>query len=186
MKAGWSHGFRVLGILAMAAAAGGCGKKETASSTQASNPAAPSPAPEIADPGMVLDRMVLGDQTIEVNHSKFDMGHPEQLFDGDANTFARTQKANPAILEFTFPKARPVKGLEVTVGSMELGLVARVTTAAGDEKVFSKQYSGAGVPPNPKVQLDFGSSVPTSKIHLEVKNLEGGDGHIHIREITFK
>ena len=185
MKLGSSHGLWVFGVLAMAAAAGGCGKSEktAASSAQASNPAAPAAAPEMPDPGMVTDRTGLGDQSIEINHSKFDMGHAEDLFDGNAKTFARTQKANPAILEFTFPKARPIKGLEVTVGSMDLALVARVTTARG-EKVFSKEY--VGLPPDPKVQLDFGSSISTSKIHLEVKSLTGGDGRIHIREIAFK
>jgi hypothetical protein len=181
----------IYALLSVAVLAAGCSKKEQAGGEPAAAPAsstASEGAPAAAAPGpggLVSEDAQLDGRTVKVDHSKFDIGQPQNLFDNDPKTLARTEKANPAIIEITFDPPKVIKSVSVTTGSMDIGLTARVTPDSGAEKVVNKEYRD--LPADPTVDLEIDKAgVKAKKIAFEIKNLNGGDGHIHIRDIKFK
>ena len=179
----------IYALLSVAVLAAGCSKKEQAGGEPAAAPAsspAAGEAPAAPGPGgLVSENAQLDGQTVKVDHSKFDAGQPQDLFDNNPKTLARTEKANPAIIEITFDPPKVIKSVSITTGSMDIGLTARVTPDSGAEKVVNKDYRD--LPADPTVDLEIDKAgVKTKKIAFEIKNLNGGDGHIHIRDIKFK
>lgn len=190
MKLVPSRGLFVCACLSLSLAAG-CRKQEQAQTPAAapgtSGAAAPTsaaqPAPgPTADSDLVVDKVLVDRQTIEVAHSKFDGGRSEDLFDTDTSTLARTENANPATVELRYPAPRTVKTVTVTTGSMDVGLTVTVTPEQGQPKVFSKEYRQLPNDPTVTLALDPGG-ISAKKIRVEIKNLNGGDGHIHIRTL---
>jgi hypothetical protein len=171
-------------LLGLALAAGGCSKgKHAAGKTESSEvfySAVPFGGGEI-----VHEKVRVGGEMVEIAHSKFDMGPPENMFDNDPQTLARTERANPAVVDLVFPTPRAMKGISVTTASMDIGLTAKVTNVGhAEQKIYSKEFRS--LPPDPTVQLDFDAgSGPVQKLHIEIMRLGGSDGHIHIREIHF-
>jgi len=143
--------------------------------------ARPTPA-ATADSDLVVDRLVLDKQSVEVAHSKFDGGRSEDLFDTDTNTLARTDNANPATVELRYSTPRLVRSVTTTTGSMDVGLVVTVTPEQGEPKTVSKEWRH--LPNDPTVTLDIDpKGILAKKVRVEIKNLNGGDGHIHIRTL---
>jgi hypothetical protein len=143
--------------------------------------APPTPGPT-ADSALVVDRLTVDNQAIEVAHSKFDGGRSEDLFDTDTNTLARTESANPATVELRFGTPRSVRSVTTTTGSMDVGLTVTVTPDQGEPKVFSKEWRQ--LPNDPTVTLDLDPrGIVAKKVRVDIKNLNGGDGHIHIRTL---
>jgi hypothetical protein len=132
----------------------------------------------------VTERVNLDGQSVVVKHSELDLGQVRDLFDGDKNSFARTARATTAVFDFTWPSARPVSGVNVTTATMDVGLKVSLYSSGLRPVVFSKEYRN--LPPDPTVSLDFQGSHPVRRIRFEITNLNGGDGHIHVREIQFK
>lgn len=172
--------FAALGV---ALAAGGCSKKEQA--RKAEGPASFWSATPFGGGEIVHEKVMVGGQMVEIRHSKFDGGSPENMFDNDPGSLVRTERANPAVIELDFPAPRAMNGISVTTGSMDLGLKAQVTGAgSADLKIYSKEFRS--LPPDPTVQIDFDARTgPVQKLRIEVTRLDGSDGHIHIREIHF-
>jgi hypothetical protein len=166
-----------------------CKKKETAGAagaTSTSSAAAAAPIPSVPGPTpdseLVVDKLVVDRQTVEVAHSKFDGGRSEDLFDDDPHTLARTEFANPATVELRYATPKLVKQLTVTTGSMDIGLTATVTPEQGQPKVVSKEFRQ--LPNDPTVNLELDSKgILAKKVRVEIKNLNIGDGHIHIRTL---
>jgi hypothetical protein len=76
-------------------------------------------------------------------------------------------------------------GFDLTTGSMDLGVKVSATVAGESEPVVvAKAYTDNK--PDPTVSIDFGGLKTVKALRLEVTNLRGGDGHIHIRELKFK
>lgn len=176
----------VLGGLGLIVAA--CRKSEQAQPSAAGQPAqagaaaTPAPPGPTADSDLVVDRVTVDNQVVEVAHSKFDGGRSEDLFDTDTNTLARTENANPATVELRYAAARPVKSVTTTTGSMDVGLTVTVTPEQGQPKVFSKEWRQ--LPNDPTVTLDLDpKGIVAKKVRVDIKNLNGGDGHIHIRTL---
>jgi len=171
------------GVAALVAA-GGCGRKESpaaAGSTETASGATPSEARSAASE-LIRDSMEVDGQKVEIEHSAFDLGRVQDLFDTNKETFARTAHANPAIVTLNFSKPRPIRGIEVTTGSMNVALKCVATFQGKGEKTFSQEYRN--LPADPTVSLDFaGASSPVSRLRIEIANPDGGDGHIHIRTL---
>jgi hypothetical protein len=175
--------FVVLGVAALVAA-GACARKETPSGGTAESAAGTAPpASATPVPGLVHDATAVEGQNVDIEHSAFDLGRVQDLFDSDKETFARTANANPAILTLSFSKPRSVRGIEVTTGTMNVALKCVLTFAGGGEKTFTHEYRN--LPADPTVSLDFPgvSSLPVARLHVEIGNPDGGDGHIHIRTL---
>jgi hypothetical protein len=171
-------------LLGLALAAGGCSKGKDAAGKAESSKAVYSAVP-FGGGEIVHEKVIVGGEMVEIAHSKFDQGRPEDLFDNNPETLAKTEKANPAVVELNFPTPRAMKGISVTTASMDIGLTAKVTNAGQkDQKVYSKEFRS--LPPDPTVQLDFDAgSGPVQKLYIEITQLNGSFGQIHIREIHF-
>ena len=132
--------------------------------------------------GLVQDRVLVDGHTTLVRHSDWDMGRTQDLFDADPVTLARTRNANPAIVEILFTTPRRVGRVEVTTGSTSVGVVCKATLAGGGEKTFGREFRG--LPADPTVAVDFpGPDEALVKLRVEITDLKGGDGHIHIRAL---
>ena len=185
------RGARLLTVafLGLALAAGGCSKKEERPAGKPVEKAEDSKAFYSAVPfgggEIVHEKVNVRGETVEMAHSKLDMGPPDNMFDNDLKTLVRTEKANPAVFDLDFPTPRAMKGVSVTTAFTEIGLTAKVTSAgSAGQKVYSKEFRSQS--PDPTVGLDFDAGTgPVQKLRIEITKLDGTDGHIHIREIHF-
>ena len=168
--------------------AAGCRKSEqaqppAAAPNAAASPATPPPPPgPTSDKDLVVDKVVVDKQTVDVAHSKFDGGRSEDIFDSDPITLARTENANPATVEIRYGTPRLVHSVTATTGSMDVGLTVTVTPEQGEPKTVTKEWRQ--LPPDPTVTLDVDpKGILARKVRVDIKNLNVGDGHIHIRTI---
>ncbi len=172
----------------LALALSACAKRESAAPDGAAASAAPAEAPAGAQSAptaspLVTDKALVDGHLVRVTHSKWDGGQSADLFDTDPKTLARTENANPAVLEFELPTPRALDGISVTMGgsNFKLEVVARPADGAAP-RTFSKEYRGLG--PDPTLTLDFDTGqTPIASLRVEILNLDGGDGHIHIRTV---
>jgi hypothetical protein len=143
-------------------------------------------AEKLARQQPVTDQITLKGQRVQVRFSRLDDGQIQNAFDGDFNTLARVEEANPAFVELTFPESRAVSGISLTTGSMDLSLTVKLYPPGNAEPVIYSQ-SFAGLPDDPTVKLDWGKPVRTGKLYIEIEGLgRGGDFKIHIREIVLQ
>ena len=163
---------RILTGLSMGVAFAGavCARKE-----------APATAP--AASGLVTDKALVDGHLTEIAHSKWDGGRTADLFDTDPKTLARTENANPAILEFHLPEPRPLKGISITLGGTDYAVTATLQPqGGGPAKTFSREFRQ--MQPDPTLELDFDTGAePIAALRVEIRDLQGGDGHIHIRTV---
>jgi hypothetical protein len=160
-----------------------CGRREAAAPAASSSGAPVPGAAGASSPGtLVTDRVTVDGQSLEVHHSKWDMGQSSDMFDADPKTLARTENANPAIVELAFSSPRPLKGISLTTATMDVGLTVTVQPRGGAARTYTKEFRGLG--PDPTFGLDFDTgSAPIESVRVEIRNLGGGDGHIHIRTL---
>lgn len=172
----------------------GCGKKEApvpgpsggnapgASAASGAAPGAPRPG---GAPPNVKESFEIDGTVVEVEHSAIDNGRVQDLFDGNKETLGRTENSTAMVLQLRFPTARKTSGLEVTTGSMNVRLTATLSVRGkGEPLVFQKTYTQ--LPPDPTVTLDFGGVQEVEKANIEIANADGGDGHVHVREVKLK
>lgn len=167
--------------------AAACGKKQAAGpSGPASSPASAAsaaPAASTALAGLVTDKALVDGHIVEVSHSKWDGGQTSDLFDEDRGTLARTEKANPAILEFRLPEPRPIAGIAITMGGTDYAVTVTVHPAdGGPAKTYAKEFRQMKPDPTLEVPFDTGATKIAS-LRVEIKDVNGGDGHIHIRTV---
>jgi hypothetical protein len=177
---------RILAALALGlclASLAACKKSETnASASGVASASESAPAAAGYKPGLVTDKALVDGRMTEIVHSKWDGGQSADLFDGKPETLARTENANPAVVELHAPAPRPLKGVSITTGSMDLGVTVVVKPQGGESKTYTKEFRN--MPPDPTVNIDFDTGkAPVESVRVEIKNLNGGDGHIHIRTI---
>ena len=164
----------------------GCGKQEAPTSATGKKPSATAAGtrPTSAVPN-VKEVIEIGGALVQTEHSAFDIGRIQDLFDKNKDSIARTQDATTMLVDLTFPAPRKMSGLDVTTGSMNVGLKVTLTEAGKNEPtVFSKSF--AQLPPDPTVTLDFGGALSVKRARIEIANLDGGDGHVHVREVSFR
>ena len=153
-------------LLAAAGLACGCGRPE---------------APAVSG-GLVTDKALVEGHLVEIAHSPFDGGRSADLFDTDPATMARTENANPAVLEFRLPRPRPLKGISVTVGGRDYAVAATVRPEGGAPRTYRREFRQMS--PDPTLDLEFDTGeAPIASVRVEILDLLGGDGHIHIRTV---
>lgn len=131
--------------------------------------------------------IILGEETVQVEHSYLDMGKIDHVFDGDIRTLARGYEANPFRLTLVFSQPRAMKGLKLTTGSMDFQLTARLFGAVGGVPiVYDQTYQG--LPPDPTVELRFERGPhQVVGLELEIRNIrEGERAKIHLRELVLE
>jgi hypothetical protein len=177
---------KILVLLALCAVtlAGACGKKEQATAAHSSPGGSASSSAGVpgGTEGLVSDQALVDGTLVDVSHSKWDGGRSADLFDADPGTLARTEHANPAIIALRLPEPRPLKGVSLTTGGMDAGLTVIVQPKGGAPKTYTKEFRHQ--PADPTFGLDFDTgSTPIESVRIEIKDLNGGDGHIHIRTV---
>jgi hypothetical protein len=174
---------RILVVLALCAAmtAAACGKKEQPGAARATGSGSTAPVPGGTE-GLVSDQALLDGSLTDVSHSKWDGGRTADLFDNDPGWIARTEKANPAIISLRLPEPRPLKGISLTTGGMEALLTVIVQPQGGAPKTYTKEFRHMAADPTFGLDFDTGST-PIESLRVEIKDLNGGDGHIHIRTL---
>ena len=121
----------------------------------------------------------------EVTFPRLDIGQIQDLFDGKRESMARTENANTAVIDLAFQGAREARGLEVITGTMDVGVEVTLTLADKPEPlVFSTKLVQQTT--EPTVRVDFGGVQKFTRARVQIANLNGGDGHIHIYEMAFK
>jgi hypothetical protein len=159
-----------------------CRRAETPAAPAAA-PSASAAVPTPAGGALVTDKALVDGHLTEVSHSKWDAGQTSDLFDEDTKTMARTEKANPAILEFRLPTPRPVRGISITTGGTDYAVTATLhPQGGGAPKTYTKEF--LQMKPDPTLELAFDTgATPIESIRVEIKDVRGGDGHIHIRTV---
>jgi len=135
----------------------------------------------------ILESLTLDGQQVEIAHSRFDSGSIGHVFDGDPYTLARGMEANPLLLEVAFPSPRALAGLELTTGSMDVGLTAELYPADGGEPtVLVQEYTG--LPNDPTVSLAFPPDLGLlSRVRLLIADLNASSpAKVHVRELVFE
>jgi 4-amino-4-deoxy-L-arabinose transferase-like glycosyltransferase len=66
--------------------------------------------------------ILLGGQTVWIDHTPLASGDIQNLFDHNSDTSILTRAINPAIIDITFPSPRRLSGLEVIAGSHAVDL----------------------------------------------------------------
>lgn len=157
-----------------------CGKEEKPVPATARLVPASTATP--ADSAVTIS--IAGVQT-EVTFTRLDMGQILDVFDGKRESMARTENATTAVIDLAFQGALEASSLEVITGTMDVGLEVTLTLADKPEPlVFSTKLVQQTT--EPTVRLDFGGTQKFKRARVEITNLNGGDGHIHIYEVVFK
>lgn len=135
----------------------------------------------------VTDVLEVNGSVLTIEHSLFDSGTVQHIFDGDPYTLARGYDANPLLLKISFDSPRRLSGVDITTGSMDSAITVRLIPSGGGEPVV---YTGTyrDLPMDPTVTLDFdGAPDAVTRIEIEILNLlEPGPANIHLREILFR
>jgi hypothetical protein len=172
-------------VLTLAIASPACARKEDAAGVG---------APDSLDVGktgarsesLVDDKALVDGHLVLVSHSKWDGGQTSDLFDTNPVTMARTEAANPAILEFRVPEARPLGGISIQMGGAEFRVTATLKPAAGGTpRTYTKEFRNSG--PDPELQIDFDTGAERiESLRVEILDLDSDDGHIHIRTVRLR
>ena len=122
---------------------------------------------------------------VPVRYSVLDMGDISLAFDGDEFTLLRTLEANPLVIELDFPQPRLMSGFSIITGSAAVEINAKATSSAGGAPLeFTVRHVGSV--DQPQAQLDFGESLPVSKLRIEVLDSNQQEpAHVHVWEIDF-
>jgi hypothetical protein len=134
--------------------------------------------------------VMIDGEPAKLEFTQLNGGRVEDIFDGDFESVARTYDINPAVFIITFAAPRPVGGVTVTTGSMDVGLVVRLYTADEPQGEPAAEYSRTytDLPDDPTVDLAFDQPPPlVTRLYLEI--LKVGDapaGTVHVREIVVR
>lgn len=145
-----------------------------------------SAAVQTARTSPIVEEFDLNGETIRVTHTPFDIGEVKDLFDRDTSTLARGLKANPLLLDFEFPQAKPLKGLAMDFGRMDFLLrIQLYAPESGQPTSYQGEYRGQ--PPEPHVEMRFEKGPALVKrVRIEIEQLAPPDEpHIHVREVRF-
>jgi hypothetical protein len=160
-----------------------CRRQAAAESAVAAPPEKAAPAPPAE---LVTDKALVEGRLVLVSHSRWDGGQTADLFDANPGSLARTEKANPAILELRLPEARPLSGVSIQMGGADFRLTATLTPAGGGApKTYTKEFRNTGADPDLALDFDTGTQ-PIESLRIELLDLDSDDGHIHIRTVRLR
>ena len=131
---------------------------------------------------LVNGKVTVGGESLAVAHSDVGVDDLSPLFDDNPASLVRGTHANPLVFVFEFPKARALRGVRLTLGSMDPEITV-VTDGPDGEVTNSESYKG--LPPDPTVELSFPARQVT-KMRIEVKDPNAGEPtNVHVREVKF-
>jgi hypothetical protein len=130
--------------------------------------------------------VTVGTETWTVRHSRLDMGDANAIFDGRIETMARGFEANPVVIDITFPTPRPVHGIGVGLGAMDVVTVTLKAFAAdGTEKVA--RTNAPNRPPQKSIEVALPAPVTASRVRVEMTEGEGTNPtHMEIRDLRVR
>lgn len=139
------------------------------------------------------DSAVWQDRPIKVEHSRFDMGNVQALFDGALRTFARTDQVNPARCVIHLPEEMPLKKVKLTTSHVKTVKVAIKTSSSGQTvtpwnlTTTTMRYDATQWPYEEYIfePPEFPQKVNTIEIAV-TNTLTDQYGHVHIQEITWE
>lgn len=141
----------------------------------------------------VTDTVEVGGETVQVLHTKFDMGTAQAMFDGDLLSVARTIEANPGTYDFRFPSPRTLRGLTLYLGrtnvKVTMHLYARDSATPVDyESDFAFADSTTQRPAGPPAEVNFDNGPDTvTRMTMEIEYPESDQtAHIHVFELQFR
>ncbi len=138
-------------------------------------------AAELEERRQLVDGVVTIDgTTVGVRHPKLDQGTIAEAFDGNPRTLARTVDGNPTDLAISFPAARPVRGVRLSLWTDRYNIDLRATRADGGVTVVRAEHINAGRPDTFEVLFD---EVIADVVRLDLHIAKRGDVHVHMREI---
>ena len=176
-------------VLSFAILSPACGRKEKAAAAPRVRPPRRPRRKRLRPPSRAVSSATRRSSTgisPLVAHSKWDGGQTSDLFDANPASLARTEKANPAILELRLPEARPLGGVTLKMGGAEFRVTAIVTPAGGGApKTYTKEFRNTGADPELALDFDTGSQ-PIESLRIEIFDLDSVDGHIHIRTLKLR
>ena len=134
---------------------------------------------------LVREEVDLGGGPLAVEHSVFDVGGAEHLFDGDEASLVRTEKANPAVVVLRFDPPRPLAEVSLTLGTMQCEIAVAVSGPSG-EGSFVRTYRDLPADPTVAVPLP-GIGGPVSTLRISVRDVNAGEPqNVHLREIRWR
>ena len=135
----------------------------------------------------VTDELNLNGETIKIAHSRLDMGGAENAFDNDPFTVMRGMEANPFLLDIEFQTPRPMTGLVMNCGKMNIVIRVQAYDPEGNPpSLYQAEHHVES--PDLDVDLSFINGPALVKyLHIEIEQLlPPPEPHIHIFEIHFK
>ncbi len=132
---------------------------------------------------LVESGAVWNGMNLEATYTALSDGRIGNLFDGNPDTFIRSAEINPLVLSLGFPRAVPLKGVSVLVGSEPVTVTATVNGQdPGKKQVFT--FSAGQSDGFKKVQVDFDDAQTADSLEIVVENMLSGEkGFVHIWEL---
>ena len=157
--------------------------RASGSGSEPASVARPAPASRGAHAGVGSPRD--GRETVEVEHTELDNGRIQDLFDDSPDTLARTARSTVFLVDLRFAAPKKTSGIEVTTGSMNVRLKASLSVKGRSETVVHEKTFPQRTA-DPTVLLDFGGTCEVERARIEIANADGGDGHVHVRELKLR
>lgn len=104
--------------------------------------------------------------SMQVEHSTIADGNIEKLFDGDINSYLRTDRLNPLVVVIHFPTAETLSGYNLTLGPEPFHIVTSVIDASGTQTVFTQDTPM--VEDRQDVIVNFPASMQVTELHIEI------------------
>jgi hypothetical protein len=124
-------------------------------------------------------------KTVDVTHAPLSDGKITNLLDTDMDSFIRSRNVNPLWMEFTFPAAIPLTGVQVRVGSEPIQVVVTVNGDNPSTKQIFTQDAGPSSDLR-DVVVDFSGTQEVKTIQIDVKNkLSDQNGMVHVWQLDF-
>lgn len=131
-------------------------------------------------------RFLMNGYTVDVTYPKLDIGSPDQFFDKNGETLARSWAFNPLELTLDFPVCYPAEGLLLRVGGAPTDITIKVWFE-GAKEPFELARSLPSATLVRDVSFDFPQPGQVSRLWLSIKNTDDPpEANVHLWEITLK
>jgi hypothetical protein len=140
-------------------------------------------AEEIAERARPINTtLLLGDELVEIQHSRLDMGGIALVFDQDPFTVTRTEAANPLVVEIHYPQAHDFSGFSVQTGSAHVEIsLALLLTNDPLPTVIGRTFEGSV--DQPRFELSFDAPITADYLRLTITDLDQTEpAHVHLWE----
>ncbi|PWH12968.1 MAG: hypothetical protein DDG60_11170 [Anaerolineae bacterium] len=127
-------------------------------------------------------------QSVRIRHSQLSGGRLQDVLDGDPETLARGERANPILYEFFFSQPINATELILTTGSMRDFDVLVLVYPLGEKNPVEYSINYKDLPDDPTVTIRFENG-PAQFDHIVLfikDNNQGEIAQVHVREIQFR